>query len=64
MEEIRKKTSMRMERHEDEVVGIYEPSAGEIVGILTHECPLPGKRPAAGAAPRKKKKTGLWIFLL
>ena len=63
MEEIRKTASMRVERREDEVVGIYEPYGGEVVGILTHEHPLPGKRPVE-EAPKKKKKTGLWIFLL
>ncbi|MBE6962342.1 MAG: PDZ domain-containing protein [Ruminococcaceae bacterium] len=65
MEEIRKKTSIRIERREDEVVGCYVPSAREVVGVLTHEKPLPG-RAAAAEKPvlRKKKKTGLWIFLL
>ena len=65
MEEIRKKVSIRIEHREDEVVGCYAPSAREIVGVLTHEKPLPVRTTAAEQTlPRKKKKTGLWIFLL
>lgn len=64
MEEIRKKASIRIERREDEVVGCYVPSAREVVGVLTHEKPLSRRAAAETQLPRKKKKTGLWIFLL
>lgn len=62
MEEILTKASIRTERLENEVVGIYEPAGREVVGILIHEKALPGKENPV--VPRKKKKTGLWIFLL
>jgi len=65
MEEIRKKASIRIELREDEVVGCYTPSAGEVVGVLTHDKPLRGRIAAVEQPlPRKKKKTGLWIFLV
>ena len=64
MEEIRKKASIRIERREDEVVGCYVPSDREVVGVLTREKPLSGRAAAETPVPRKKKKTGLWIFLL
>ena len=65
MEEIRKKAVIRIERRENEVVGCYTPSEYEVVGILAHEKPLSVRAAAVERAlPRKKKKTGLWIFLL
>lgn len=65
MEEIRKKASIRIERREDEVVGCYVPSSREVVGVLTQEKPLSGRAAVVEKPlPRKKKKTGLWIFLL
>ena len=64
MEEIRKKASIRIERREDEVVGCYVPSDREVVGVLTHEKPLSRRTAAETPLTRKKKKTGLWIFLL
>ena len=64
MEEIRRKSDIRIERHEEEIVGCYRPSGGEVVGVLTHDRPLRGTGTAEKSLPRKKKKTGLWIFLL
>lgn len=64
MEEIRRKSDIRIERHEEEIVGCYRPSSGEVVGVLTHDRPLRGTGTAEKSLPRKKKKTGLWIFLL
>lgn len=67
MEEIRKTAQIRMERRQDEVVGWYEPDPGrEVVGVLAHRQPLPGGRTEFTQLPalQKKRKTGLWIFLL
>ena len=63
MEEIRTKAAIRTERLENEIVGIYEPAGREVVGVLTHDKPLQGKG-IPMEVPRRKKKTGLWIFLL
>ena len=65
MEEIRKKATIRIEHRDGELVGSYRPSDREVVGVLTHEKPLSGRTVSLETPiPRKKKKTGLWIFLL
>ena len=65
MEEIRKKATIRIEHRDGELVGSYRPSDREVVGVLTHEKPLSGRTVSLETPiPRKKKKMGLWIFLL
>lgn len=59
MDELRDKTEPQ------EVVDWYVPPQGtEVVDYYVHSQPLPESvRPAPPTPPKKKKRTGLWIFL-
>ena len=59
MDELRDKTEPQ------EVVDWYVPPQGtEVVDYYVHSQPLPENvRPAPPTPPKKKKRTGLWIFL-
>ena len=59
MDELRDRTEPQ------EVVDWYVPQQGkEVVDYYVHHQPLPESiRPAPPQPPRKKKHTGLWIFL-
>ena len=62
MEEIRKRASVRTQRLDGEVVGRYCPEAEEVVGVYARPYPAAAEEPVP-AVRRRRKKTGLWIFL-